>query len=123
MDHNYPPKISLAAARVNAGMLQEVAAAKLHINVATLRSWERGDTAPNYDRFMALCKSGQIHNCCLPNALMTLQEYLMDYASEETAKIGEALIRRQLQDIPRDKTRQIVEQRLQQIRQVPSESQ
>ena len=56
MEGNYPPKISLTAARVNAGMLQEVAAAKLHINVATLRSWERGDTAPNYDRFMALCK-------------------------------------------------------------------
>ena len=56
MEGNYPPKISLAAARVNAGMLQEVAAAKLHINVAMLRSWERGDTAPNYDRFMALCK-------------------------------------------------------------------
>ena len=56
MEGNYPPKISLAAARVNAGMLQEVAAAKLHSDVATLRSWERGDTAPNYDRFMALCK-------------------------------------------------------------------
>ena len=56
MAGTYPPKISLAAARVNAGLLQEVAALKLHINVATLRSWEKGDTAPNYEKFMALCK-------------------------------------------------------------------
>ena len=35
------------------------------------------------DRFMSLCKAGQIHNCCLPNALMTLKEYLEDYASPE----------------------------------------
>lgn len=41
------------------------------------------------DRFMSLCKSGQIQNCCHPNALMTLKEYLMDYASEDTRKIGE----------------------------------
>lgn len=44
------------------------------------------------DRFMSLCKSGQIQNCCQPNALMTLKEYLMDYASPETKKIGEKLI-------------------------------
>ena len=56
MEGNYPPKISLAAARVNAGFLQEVAAVKLHINVATLRSWEKGDTAPGYDKFMEICK-------------------------------------------------------------------
>ena len=41
------------------------------------------------DRFMSLCKSGQIQNCCHPNALMTLKEYLEDYASPETKKIGE----------------------------------
>ena len=56
MEGNYPPKISLAAARVNAGFLQEVAASKLHIDVATLRSWEKGKTAPNYDKFMEICK-------------------------------------------------------------------
>ena len=55
MEGKYPPKISLAAARVNAEYLQEVAAAKLHINVATLRSWEKGDTAPSYDKFMEIC--------------------------------------------------------------------
>ena len=67
------------------------------------------------DRFMSLCKSGQIHNCCLPNALLTLQEYRMDYASEETARIADQLIRQQLQQIPREKTRAIVEQQLQRI--------
>ena len=44
------------------------------------------------DRFMELCKSKQIHNCCHPNALLTLQEYLTDYASEKTKAVGEALI-------------------------------
>ncbi len=52
------------------------------------------------DRFMALCKSGQIKNCCLPNALMTLKEYLEDYASEETQKKGEAVIKAQMEEIP-----------------------
>ena len=47
------------------------------------------------DRFMSLCKSGQIQNCCHPNALMTLKEYLMDYASEDTRKIGEKLIEKE----------------------------
>ena len=43
---NYPPKISLAAARVNAGFLQDVAAAKLHVTTETLRNWEKGNTVP-----------------------------------------------------------------------------
>ena len=64
------------------------------------------------DRFMSLCKSGQINNCCLPNALMTLKEYLLDYASGETAVIGERLIARQMEEIPRERTREIVEERL-----------
>ena len=55
------------------------------------------------DRFMSLCKSGQIQNCCHPNALMTLKEYLMDYASEETKKIGEALIQAELLEHPEGK--------------------
>lgn len=59
------------------------------------------------DRFMSLCKSGQIANCCQPNALMTLKEYLMDYASEDTRKAGEALINEQLSKIPNPKTREI----------------
>ena len=67
------------------------------------------------DRFMTLCKSGQIHNCCLPNALMTLKEYLEDYASPETRAIGEKTIAREINSIPREKTRQIVAQRLEKI--------
>ena len=57
------------------------------------------------DRFMSLCKAGQIQNCCHPNALMTLKEYLVDYASEDTRKIGEELIARELKTIPNEKVR------------------
>lgn len=58
------------------------------------------------DRFMALCKSKQILNCCHPNALMTLKEYLEDYASEDTKRIGIELISRELANIPNPKVRQ-----------------
>ncbi len=57
------------------------------------------------DRFMALCKSKQIANCCHPNALMTLKEYLEDYAGAETKAIGEALIEKELAHIPNEKAR------------------
>ena len=52
------------------------------------------------DRFMSLCKSGQISNCCHPNALMTLTEYMMDYASPSVKEKGMALIRKELANIP-----------------------
>lgn len=58
------------------------------------------------DRFMALCKSMQILNCCHPNALITLKEYLEDYAGEETKHIGMELIGRELENIPNPKARQ-----------------
>ncbi len=64
------------------------------------------------DRFMSLCKSGQIQNCCHPNALMTLKEYLIDYASEDTRRIGEELIRREIEKVPREKTREIAKRNL-----------
>lgn len=67
------------------------------------------------DRFMSLCKTGQIQNCCHPNALMTLKEYLMDYASEETRAIGEALIKAETENIPREKTREICRAHLEKI--------
>ena len=67
------------------------------------------------DRFMQLCKSGQINNCCLPNALMTLKEYLMDYARPGTKEVGEKLIADNIGDIPRDRTREIVMERLEMI--------
>jgi len=61
------------------------------------------------DRFMMLLKSGQIINCCHPNALITLKEYLMDYASEETRILGEKMIEREVDKItnPRVKERAI----------------
>ncbi|WP_230398999.1 [FeFe] hydrogenase H-cluster radical SAM maturase HydG [Novisyntrophococcus fermenticellae] len=69
------------------------------------------------DRFMALCKTGQIQNCCHPNALMTLKEYLTDYAGPETKRIGEALILSELENIPRERTREICEDHLEKIEQ------
>ncbi len=68
------------------------------------------------DRFMSLCKSGQIQNCCHPNALMTLEEYLMDYASPETKAIGDRLIDREIQNVPHPKARAVVEENLRLIR-------
>ena len=59
------------------------------------------------DRFMALCKNKQILNCCHPNALMTLKEYLEDYASDETKEIGARLIDRELVNIPNEKVKKI----------------
>ncbi len=67
------------------------------------------------DRFMSLCKSGQIQNCCHPNALMTLKEYLMDYAEENTREIGEKLIKAELENIPKEKVRKICEENLENI--------
>lgn len=67
------------------------------------------------DRFMSLCKSRQIMNCCHPNALMTLKEYLEDYASPETRAVGEALIQKEIGNIPNEKVRKIVLERLDKI--------
>lgn len=64
------------------------------------------------DRFMTLLKSGQIANCCQPNALMTLQEYLEDYASENTRLIGQKLIKAELNNIPNEKIRSIADKNL-----------
>ena len=64
------------------------------------------------DRFMSLCKSGQILNCCHPNALMTLAEFLVDYASEETKRIGFALIEKELEKIPKEKVRAVAAQNI-----------
>ncbi len=68
------------------------------------------------DRFMALCKAKQIQNCCLPNALLTLQEYLSDYATEETKQIGEALIKQNFSDISNPRVLERVQEELAQIR-------
>jgi 2-iminoacetate synthase len=67
------------------------------------------------DRFMALCKSGKISYCCTPNALMTLKEYLMDYASPATRAEGERMIEKSLSDIPEGRIREITVERLKRI--------
>ena len=69
------------------------------------------------DRFMSLCKAGQIQNCCLPNALMTLKEYLMDYAAPETRAVGEKVIAQQQAYITNPKVKEIVADRLVKIAQ------
>lgn len=68
------------------------------------------------DRFMSLCKTGQIANCCHPNALMTLSEFLEDYASEETKKLGYEVIARELNNIPKEKVRAIAEDNINAIK-------
>lgn len=68
------------------------------------------------DRFMSLCKNGQILNCCHPNALMTLAEYLVDYASEKTRAAGFKLINDELKKIPNEKVRAIAEKNIEEIK-------
>lgn len=67
------------------------------------------------DRFMSLLKSGQIANCCQPNAMMTLKEFLMDYASEETKAKGDALIKERLEMIPNEKVRVTCREHIEEI--------
>ena len=67
------------------------------------------------DRFMKLVKSGQIGNCCQPNALMTLKEYLEDYASEDTKKKGEILIKNEIPNIKSEKVREIATEYLKEL--------
>ena len=69
------------------------------------------------DRFMTLCKNMQILNCCHPNALMTLQEYLQDYASPETYALGQEVITRELEKVKSPKVREIARRRLEEIKQ------
>lgn len=64
------------------------------------------------DRFMEICKNQQIHNYCHPNAIMTLKEYLEDYASDETKKIGEALIAKEVEMLEAPKIKSTVKEDL-----------
>jgi len=57
------------------------------------------------DRFMPLAKSGQIKNCCLPNALLTFEEYLRDYADDELRLMGQEMIDREINTVPNEKQR------------------
>lgn len=67
------------------------------------------------DRFMSLVKSGQIANCCQPNALMTLKEYLEDYASPDTQVKAAQIIAAEMARIPNEKIRRIVRINLEKI--------
>ena len=67
------------------------------------------------DRFMSLVKRGLISYCCTPNAMLTLKEYLEDYASPATREKGEALIRRELERVPEDRIRNLASNRLDDI--------
>ena len=67
------------------------------------------------DRFMSLCKTGQIQNCCQPNALITLKEFLTDYASEETKKIGEEFIIKELDKIKNEAVKKVLTSNLKEI--------
>ena len=68
------------------------------------------------DRFMSLCKTGQILNCCHPNALMTLSEYIEDYASQKTKEVGYKMVEEELKRIPKDKVRAIAEDNIKAIK-------
>ena len=68
------------------------------------------------DRFMSLCKNGQILNCCHPNALITLEEFLQDYASDETKEIGNKLIESELHRIPNEKTRALASEYVKRVK-------
>ena len=68
------------------------------------------------DRFMRLAKTGQISNVCQANAILTLQEYLEDYASDELRELGDKVIARELESIPSDKTRDKTKEFLGRIR-------
>jgi 2-iminoacetate synthase len=65
---------------------------------------------------MSLVKSGQIANCCQPNALMTLKEYLEDYASADTQKSGEALIAKEVEKIPNEKVKSVAKEHLRELK-------
>lgn len=67
------------------------------------------------DRFMSLCKSGQILNCCHPNALMTLMEYLEDYASPATREAGIKMIEAEIEKVPNEKVKAIAKDNLKKI--------
>lgn len=68
------------------------------------------------DRFMSLAKTGAIQNCCQPNALMTLQEYLCDYASEKTRGNGVKVIKDELEKIPNDNVKNIAKKNIELIK-------
>lgn len=86
---------------------------KNHIPSFCTACYREGRTG---DRFMSLCKSGQIQNCCHPNALMTLAEYLTDYATDKTRDLGFKMIYDELNNIPKENVRKIAEENIEAIK-------
>jgi 2-iminoacetate synthase len=69
------------------------------------------------DRFMSLAKSGQIKNICQPNALLTFKEYLIGYGSDKLKKVGQAVIEKEIEEIPSDKVKELTKERLKKLEQ------
>mgnify|MGYP006894358784 FL=1 len=69
------------------------------------------------DRFMSLAKSGQIKNICQPNALLTFKEYLIGYGSDKLKEAGEAVIEKEIEEIPSDKVKELTKERLKKLEQ------
>lgn len=67
------------------------------------------------ERFMALAKTGQIHNVCLPNAILTFKEFLLDYADDITKEVGEKAIEAAISSIPKDSAKKACEEKLMRI--------
>ncbi len=67
------------------------------------------------DRFMQVAKTGQIHNLCLPNALMTFKEYLEDYADESMKELGAEVIKKHIEDIENEKVKELTKERVRSI--------
>ncbi|MCX7904464.1 MAG: [FeFe] hydrogenase H-cluster radical SAM maturase HydG [Caloramator sp.] len=67
------------------------------------------------ERFMRLAKTGQIHNVCQPNAILTFKEFLLDYGDEEARRIGEETIKKALEEIPNERAREATIERLKRI--------
>ncbi|MEN6391239.1 MAG: hypothetical protein ABFD04_12550 [Syntrophomonas sp.] len=65
--------------------------------------------------FMGIAKKGKIHNLCMPNAILTFKEYLLDYASQETVKVGEPLIEKEFNALPNPQVQKIVSEMLDRI--------
>jgi 2-iminoacetate synthase len=76
---------------------------------ACYRSGRTGET------IMKLLKPGEIQNLCRPNAILTLKEYLEDYASKEVKKLGLEIINQYLEKIPSPDIKQETESRLKRI--------
>jgi len=64
---------------------------------------------------MGIAKKGKIHNLCMPNAILTFKEYLLDYASDETKRVGQPLIDMELESLPNESVKQTVKEMLARI--------